>query len=289
MADDNETLEQPASDETSLEQPSTDQAVESTASEATGSTVETTETTPEPKLFAGKYKTVEELENAYRNTSSEASRMSQQLAAASKPAKSEPDKAAPTTVELESWKEGHLVQISRAQAAAQKAYQDGDYTKAQQYDEQATASARQIRLIDAELRKQEIASYTQSVTKRGAEERILNESRNVLNQYKDELVPGTELYTKASEFMASYEAMGHDPNNLLVQAQAVSIAAQLLGLSSKKVEVTTRKELSQKISQALKQGTVTGGGKAAKTGAPTDFTKMSKAEFLAYKKSRGWD
>lgn len=286
MADENVTQDDAAS--TEVEQPVNDLAVESTESEAMGPT-ETTETTPEPKLYAGKYKTIEDLENAYRNTSSEASRMSQQLAAATKPAKAEQETTKPSVDQLESWKEGRLVEVSQHQAAAQRAYADGDYAKAQQHDQQARESARQIRLIDAELRKQEIANYTQSTSRKSAEERILNESRAVLTQYKDELVPGTELHAKASEFMANYEAMGNDPNSPLVMAQAVSLAAQLLGLSSKKVEQATRKDLTQKISQALKQGTVTGTGKVAKSTGGPDFLKMTKAEFTAYKRARGMD
>ena len=75
---------------------------------------------------------------------------------------------------------------------------------------------------------------------------------------------------------------------LLIQAQAVSIAAQLLGLSSKKVEQTTRKELTKNIQNALKAGVVTaGGGKAGKTAGTPDFLKMTDAQFRAYKAQHG--
>jgi len=83
--------------------------------------------------------------------------------------------------------------------------------------------------------------------------------------------------------------MGMDGQDALVQAQAVSMAAQVLGLSSKKVAQTTRKELTKNINQALKQGVQPGGGKATKSAAAPDFSKMSDAEFIKYKQSRGWD
>ena len=279
------TLETPAS--TEVEQPDTTQAVE--AEVGTETQVQPEPVVPEPKLLAGKYKTVEELEEGYRNTAAESSRMAQQLAAASKPA---PVTEEPkyTVDQLETWKEGRLLEISQAQYAAQKAFADGDVARGQQYDAQARESAKQIRLIDTELRKMDIHATLQSGSKQAAEGKLLNEAVTVLKQYQGDLVEGTPLHTKASEFMEGYKAMGMDVMSPLVQAQAVSMAAQILGLSSRQVERTTRKELTQNINQALRQGVVTGGGKAGKSGsAAADFMKMTDAEFVAYKAQRGWD
>ena len=283
MADENVTLEVPASEE----QPGT-QAVESVTQEAAPAPDTTVTETPAPKLYAGKYKTVEELEAAYQNTSSEASRMSQRLAAVEKP---KTEKAEGYSAEqLETWKEGRLLEVSQAQSNAARAYAEGRHTEAQQYEAQARESAKQIRLIDAELRKLDLAKYTQSTTRKVAEETLLSDAVEVLHQYRPELVPGTELHTKASAIMHQYGAMGYDLESPLVQAQAVSLAAQRLGLSSKKVAQITRKELTSNLTQALKDGVVQGAGKASKSASTTpDFTKMTDAEFVAYKRQRGWD
>lgn len=293
MSEANATLEQAASE--TPEQPAAEQTVDTSVVDTAGQDQAEPKVeapvTPAPKLYAGKYKTVEELESAYKNTSSESSRMASELAQFRKPAKAEPEsKPQYTADQLESWKENRLLEVSQHQAGAQKAYADGDYQRAQQLDAQARESARQIRLIDAELRKMDIASTFQSNSKKSAEGRLLNEAVTVLKQYQSDLTPGTDLYSKASEFMDGYQAMGLDIENPLVQAQAVSMAAQILGLSSIKVAQSTRKELTNTLNQALKQSVITGGGKSSKSGTGTvDFMKMSDAEFRAYKAQRGWD
>lgn len=240
-----------------------------------------------PKLYAGKYRTVEELESAYHANASEATRMAQQLATQQKPQAAE---SKYSQEQLESWKEGRLLEVSNAQAQAHRAYAEGDYATAQQHEAQAREAARQIRLIDGELRKMDMQGVVHANSSRSAEQRLVGEATKVLQQYKSDLVPGAPLFTKASELLGQYQAMGMDPQNHLVQAQAVSLAAQMLGLSSKGIEQNTRKEMAQNINQALKSGVVQGGGKAAKSAsANPDFMKMSDAEFVAYKAKRGWD
>jgi len=294
MSDENETLETAAS-ETS-EQP-VEQTVES-VSAGTDAGTETSieapevskETTSEPaRKFAGKYTSVEELERAYENSQSEASRMAQQLASASKPAKTESTTQKFSSEQLEDFKTGRLLEISNAQIAANKLYAEGNYAEAQKYEAAARESATQIRLIDAELRKMDIAQSFGSQKKAVAEAKLLNDATAVLQQHKDQLVPGTDLHTKASEFMEGFMAMGMDADNALVQAQAVSLAAQVLGLSSKTVAVNTRKELTKSISKALKEGVVSGAGKSAPGSGAVDFMKMSSKEFSEYKARRGWD
>jgi hypothetical protein len=145
-------------------------------------------------------------------------------------------------------------------------------------------------MIDAELRSMSVTSTLSSEKKARAEGKLLNDAVTVLRQFKDDLVEGTDLHAKASEFMEGFVAMGMDSENALVQAQAVSMAVQVLGLGSKKVAVDTRKQLTNTINQALKQGVVTGAGKASGgKGSATDFMKMSDKEFKAYKTQRGWD
>ncbi len=293
MADENVTLENTASEEQPVEPQTVESPVEATeASPEVAEAPEATAETSPSKLLAGKYKTAEELERAYQNQNAEATRMAQELAQYRRPQTETPkaDTAKYTPDQLESWKEGRLIEVAQAQNAAQAAYASGDYQTAQKYEAQAKESARQIRLIDSELRKLDIQQSLGNIKKQTAESKLLSDAATVLQQYKGDLTPGTELYGKASEFLEGFQAMGMDPESALVQAQAVSMAAQVLGLGSKTVAVNTRKELTNTISQALKQGTVAGAGKASKSGSgQPDFLKMTDAEFRAYKAARGWD
>jgi len=292
MAGENETLEETTSTD-SVEQLETDQTVETSESVATDEPTETStnEATSEaPRKFADKYDTIEDLEKAYKLSNAEASRMAQQLANVSKPKESSTEKPKYSESQLEDWKEGRILEVANAQAAAAQAYASGDYAKGQQAEQVAKEAAKQIRMIDAELRNMSITSTLGSQKKAQAEGRLLNDAVSVLKQFKDDLVEGTELHTKASEFMEGFVAMGMDADNALVQAQAVSMAAQILGLGSKKIAVDTRKDLTNKINKALKEGVAQGAGKAAAgKGGPTDFLKMTDAQFKAYKKSKGWE
>ncbi|MGL5935281.1 MAG: hypothetical protein ACRCZI_06620 [Cetobacterium sp.] len=286
MEGENETLETSTSTE-QLEQP---QTVETSESETTETAPETsTETTSEPsRKFADKYSTVEELEAAYKRSNSEASRMAQQLANANRPAPTPAEKPKYTESQLEDWKEGRILEVANAQAAAAQAYSSGDIAKAQQAEQIAKEAAKQIRMIDAELRTMSIASSLGSQKKAQAEGKLLNDAVAVLRQFSDDLVEGTELHTKASEFMEGFVAMGMSAESPLVQAHAVSMAAQILGLGSKKVAVDTRKQLTNTINQALKAGVTQGAGKAsAGKGGATDFMKMTDKQFREYKASRG--
>lgn len=289
MAGENETLEESTS--TEVEQPDETQTVETSESQTTEEVTETVEkpvTSEAPRKFAGKYSTVEDLEEAYRRSNAEATRMAQQLSSTTKPVTAEKTKY--TESQLEDWKEGRIIEVANAQAAAAQAYVQGDITKAQQAEQIAKEAAKQIRMIDAELRNMSVTSTLSSQKKAQAEGKLLNDAVTVLRQFKDDLVEGTDLHAKASEFMEGFVAMGMDSENALVQAQAVSMAAQVLGLGSKKIAVDTRKQLTNTINQALKQGVVTGAGKAAGSkGSSTDFMKMSDKEFRAYKAQRGWD
>jgi hypothetical protein len=291
MPDNIETLDETASAEVEqpVEEQADEQVVEETEGEQAPSEEETvSEPEPQPKLFANKYKSPEELERAYQESNAENSRMAARLAAIerqSTPVKTDPPKY--TTEQLESYKETRLREIAKYENQASRLQADGRYDEAMQAAGLAHEAARQIRLIDAELRQMDIRSFTQQTTKQSAEQRLLGDAVGVLKQYQADLVEGTPLFNKASEFLSGYEAMGLDPKNALVQAQAVAMAANILGLSAKKVEQTTRKELTKTINQALKQGVQAGAGKAAKSAAQPDWENMTDAEFIAEKRKRG--
>lgn len=288
MAGENETLEDSTSTEVEqLEETQNVETSEATTETEVTETVEKPVTSEAPRKFAGKYSTVEDLEEAYKRSNSEATRMAQQLASVNKPVAAEKTKYSES--QLEDWKEGRILEVANAQAAAAQAYSNGDIAKAQQAEQIAKEAAKQIRMIDAELRTMSIASTLGSQKKAQAEGKLLNDAVTVLRQFKDDLVEGTDLHTKASEFMEGFVAMGMDSENALVQAQAVSMAAQVLGLGSKKIAVDTRKQLTNTINQALKAGVTQGAGKAAAgKGGAVDFMKMTDKQFRDYKAARGW-
>jgi hypothetical protein len=284
------TLEETAS--TEVEQPAESQADEQVTEDVSQETPDESETvseeTPQPRVFAGKYKSAEDLEQAYKEVQSEASRMAQRLADIERSATPAP-KVEPkySSDQLENWKEGRIREVAHFENQALRLQSEGQYDAANQASQKAQEAARQVRLIDAELRQMDIAKFQGQNSRQAAERKLVGDAAGILKQYESDLVPGTDLFSKASDFLSGYEAMGLDPKNVLVQAQAVAMAAQSLGLSAKKVEQTTRKELTKTINQALKQGVQAGAGKAAKAASQPDWANMSDDEFIATKKKMG--
>jgi hypothetical protein len=288
MADENVTLDSPAPDEG---QP-VDQAIDSTPIEATDPPADdpAAATLDQPRLYAGKYKTVEELEASYQSSQSEASRMASELAATRRaPTPTVDEKPKYSQEQLETWKESRLQEVASNHAKAERLQAEGNFQAAQQHLAQAQESSRQIRLIDGELRSMAVRAEMQTVSKQSAEQTLMKDANAIIQTYASDLVPGTTLYEKAAEFLGGYGNMGMDVKSPLVQAQAVAMAAQVLGLSSKKIAQTTRKELSKTIQTNLKAATVSGGGKSIGTASGPDFKTMSKADFAKYKRERGWD
>jgi len=297
MADNVETLEPTASEEV-LEQPVEQAEVEATEVEATETpeaeaTETATETPATPRRYADKYDSPEDLERAYREQNAEASRMAARLAqyerGQSQPVTPKAEAPKYTNDQLEGWKETRLREVAAYQNMAGRFEADGNLQEARRYDSLAAESARQIRMIDAELRKNDIQATMGASTRQAAEQRLVGDAVNVVKQYASDLVPGTPLYEKASEFLSGYKAMGLDTESPLVQAQSVAMAAQILGLSSKKVAQSTRKELATTINQRLKEGVVAGAGKAAKSAAAPSFMDMTDDQFIAWKAKRGMD
>ncbi len=81
MEGENETLEDSTSTEVEqLEETQNVETSEATTETEVTETVEKPVTSEAPRKFAGKYSTVEDLEEAYKRSNSEATRMAQQLA-----------------------------------------------------------------------------------------------------------------------------------------------------------------------------------------------------------------
>ena len=264
-------------------------AIETTEAPATIDSAVTTA----PKLYAGKYKSVEELEEGYRNTNAESSRMAsliQERMASPQPAA--PVSAPATTYsaeQLETWKEGRIREVAQNEAIAARLQGENDYAGAQKYQTAAQESARQVRMIDKELRSIDIKEAMSAGTRQTAEHQLMSQASTVLQTYKADLVQGTPLYAKASEFLQAYGQMGHNTNSAVTQAQAVAMAAQVLGLGAKQAATNSRKEMLNDINTNLRAGVVTAPAKAGKSASEPDFNRMTDKEFAAYKQQRGWD
>jgi hypothetical protein len=173
--------------------------------------------------------------------------------------------------QLETWKAGYLVQ--QAQAAA-----GGDLQKAQE-------AAQQVILIDRELRKQEVQSYTQQTQRETAQNTWRAETAPVIQKLQADLVPGNPLYEKAAQLYTQAVAAGSLPNDLTLN-QAIITAAALTGKFTQSLVQDTRKEFTTQVQHKLKEAVLAGsGGSTAGTrkdlGAE-DINAMSDADFAKF-------
>lgn len=265
--------EQPAGDATdSASPPASEAPVESAVAETS------TTTAPEAHLWAGKYTSPEELEKGYLNSTAESSRMAAELSAYRRSAPSaapatKPDAPKYSVEQLEYAKQNLHVNLAAANAA-------GDQAKASEV-------AGNLVWCDREIRRQEMASYQSTFSRQSAEQSLMGDAFAVLKKYQGDLQPGNSLYEKAASYHAAYLQMGL-PDNAIVQAQAVALAANLLGKDATGAGQQARKELSTSLNQALKQAVQTGAGKpAAKAAVTPDFLQMSDEDFTKWKSQRG--
>lgn len=173
--------------------------------------------------------------------------------------------------QLETWKAGYLVQ--QAQAAA-----GGDLQKAQE-------AAQQVILIDRELRKQEVQSYTQQTQRETAQQSWRTETAPVIQKLQADLVPGNPLYEKAAQLYTQAVQAGSQPNDLTLN-QAIITAAALTGKFTQSLVQDTRREFSNQVQTKLKEAVLAGsGGSTAGTrkdiGAE-DINAMSDADFAKF-------
>lgn len=270
----------------SQEQPASDQAVivpavesdeSSTSTEPVEPATSTEPETPEP-LILGKYKTNEDVYQALQHSNAEASRMAAELAGYKRGVQDTrtPSPAADTTPkysvdQLEYAKVDLLTNLAAAQAS-------GDTQKAREL-------AGNVAWCDREIRKQEFAALSQQQTSKSAESQIMSDALTIVRKYTADIQagPGNALYDKAAQLHSTYLAMGQ-PDNDLTRAQAIALAANLLGKDATGVAQTSRKELTSTLQKSLKAAVQAGTGKAnvAAAGTP-DFENMTDAEFTAWK------
>jgi hypothetical protein len=225
------------------------------------------------KLWAGKFKAPEILEESYTHLQSEASRMAAELATLRRQALpvAPVAAAAPTYTadQLETMKEQWLV-------------------KASTEPDQAVQAAHQIRLIDAELRKGEFTQHTARQTSQEAYRKLTAEVQPILTQYKDDLVPGSPVYNQAQALYQDAITAGA-PENDVTATSAVLLALAKSGKFSQNATLKAGQTATHAINQALKTAAVAGGG-SSNTGrsATPDIASMSKQEFADFRKSMGF-
>lgn len=213
------------------------------------------------------------LRKRYADSSQEALRLyreNQELKTkATQPAATQPTY---TPEQLETWKEQWLVQSAKAAAS-------GD-------DNKALEAARQIRMIDAELRKSEITAYSNQQSAGQAYQSLSAEVQPILAKYQADLVPGTAVRQSADAFYQQAVMAGAAPNAVTATAAAL-LALEKAGKFNGST-VKASQQATQHLNQAIKTAAAAGSGAAnTNAAAAPNIAGMSTAEFKAYRKSIG--
>lgn len=291
MADLDTTLE-PAAAVEETAQPAETQAVETTETSAatteTGQPATTEAAQPEPptRLWAGKYKTPEELERGYAESTSEALRLYQENQRTGKAAQADPTTAAEPT-----YTEPQLRQFrdhwTRTQA---EALASGDTQKAAE----AFGKINECndRLMDVRLSTRETQAQS-----RTAAQSLAQESAEMLKPHAEQLKPGTALFDAANvEYDKAVRAFSAllppgtplSPElNSYLSAVAVTMAAARTGNGTQKAAQAARSDLASTLQTTMKKAIQVGGGSAGKTDTTPDFDSMTPGDFAKYQKSQG--
>jgi hypothetical protein len=243
---DDETLSEVAPDEG---QP-TDEAVAEAPSAEAGSEPDTvaasTEQPAPSRLYAGKYKSPEELEQAYINNQSEASRMAGELASYRK---AQPAQQAATVSPL---KEAEDNRNKWAQYAASPGLSE----------DQRAHAWNQVSLHDRKIAKMEALEEFQSLsTKQSAAKDLEADAQAVFQTYQADLSPGSTLYQAAEARYLQMVRAGH-PDTDHTKSIAVLWAAHKTGVSKSKAISTDRKDFLGNLNKQAKAAVKAGAGTA---------------------------
>jgi len=270
----NETLESAAPDEG---QPVAEAVADVSSAEPSfgdgGSAPE--EGQPAPRLYAGKYKSPEELEQSYLDSQREASRMAGELAAMKRAS------AQPTTSTdpIASTIEKHEAERNKWQQYAER--------EDLSWSERAKALS-QVSRYDREIGKLEAQSQWQATsTKQSASQALESEAVAVFETYQQDLSPGSPLYTMAEQRYLQMLKAGY-PEGTASKADAVLWAAHKTGASKTRVIQSDRKELLGNLQKQARSAVKTGAGTASvvKSAGVTakQIETMSDAEFAKYER-----
>ncbi len=226
------------------------------------------------RLWAGKYKTPEELERGYSESSSEAHRLQQELLTVkTQPVGPIAPAAQPfTPQQLNTMKQEWLVEAA---------------TK----PERAADAARQIVLIDDELRNQAFSQFTSKQTSAAAYARLQTDVQPIFDTYKADIQPGMPLHTQAHGIYQEMVASGMAANEA-TGAAALLLALAKSGKFQQGVAAKASADATKNLNQAIKGAAAAGSGAANTNAAPgPDFTKFDpktpagRVAFAEYRKS----
>ena len=242
------------------------------APEATADASTTTEQPP-ARLWAGKYKSPEEMELGYLSSQQEASRMAGELAGFKKSPSTDSLTAEPKWKQLE-----------------------GERNKWAQYlrnpnvgDAERNNADEQVRLYDREIAKQQaLHEYRTESRRETAAVRLERESMQVIGQYQTELSDmQSPLYIAAAERLQDLQDMGFPLSNA-TRAMAVAYAASTTGSNKSKIVQQDRKALLTNLNKQAKQAVIAGAGgpTPVKSGGVSakDIENMTDAQFIKYEK-----
>lgn len=175
--------------------------------------------------------------------------------------------------QLETWKEQRLVEMTQAAAS-------GDTAKVQE-------AARQIRLIDSELRNQSLRSIETKTTQQTELQALTSEVQPILEQHKADLQPGMPVHTAANALYGRMLKSGA-PDNMFTANAAVILALAQSGKLNAAEASKASHDATKTLNQAIKGAAAAGSGAAnTNAAASPDFKKMTPVEFRAYRKSLG--
>lgn len=230
---------------------------------------------PAPRLYAGKYKSPEELEQSYLDSQREASRMAGELAAYKRATAQPTTSADPIASTIEK----HEAERNKWQQYAER----DDIP----WNERARALS-QVSRYDREIGKLEAQSQFQATsTRQSATQALEGRAEAVFKQYEQDLSPSSPLYLLAGRLYR--EAVSHgSPETSWTKAAAIRDAADELGIQRSRTIRSDRTELLGNLQKQAKAAVKNGAGTAtvAKSGGitPKQIENMSDAEFAKYER-----
>lgn len=237
-------------DEAPEGQPSDEAVVEAPSAEAgpepeTAAAPEAGQPAPS-RLYAGKYKSPEELEQSYLESQREASRMAGELASYRKA------QSAPQPASEPEWKKLEVERNKWAQYAAQPGLSE---------DQRANAW-NQVSLHDRDIAEQRaIHRFQEMSTKQSATRDLEADAQAVFETYQQDLSPGSALYRAAEQRYFQMVQAGY-PDSTSTKADAVLWAAHKTGVSKSKAISTDRKDFLGNLNKQAKAAVKIGGGTA---------------------------
>src|SRR5690348_2170246 len=266
-----ETLNEVAPDEG---QPTDEAVAEAPSTEAGSEPVEAApdEGQPAPtRIYAGKYKSDEELERAYLESQREASRLAGELASYRKAQPAQP-------ASEPEWKKLESERNKWAQYAA---------TPGLSEDQRAHAW-NQVSLHDRDIaEKRAIERFQELSTRQSAAQKLEARALEVFKQYEKDLSPGSELYRSAEETYFELVRAGY-PETTATKALAVRDAADALGIQRSRVVSQDRKDFLGNLNKQAKAAVRNGAGTAtvvkSKGITAAEIERMNPAEFAKWER-----